>query len=259
MTNELTKNENTSLEAEAPEGAWGSEGVAASDILISKVLLQQPLSTFSLEGKAKPGDMVDSVSAEVLGDTKNPLFVIPISHFKTIVIEGQHKGKWKYVREDHVADFPADIREEYTAKNKDGVDTVHRQNATLNFHVLISNKDPAKSMAALASSFPVVISFRRTSLYAGKALATHLAKSARDGKAPAASVMAIESIGTENDQGSFFVFGNVKFIRLSTKEEIKNAYSWYQLIRSGKAKIDDAEAKETETPIPQEEKGARKF
>lgn len=256
MMNEIMKNESTELAM--PTDSWGAEGVAASDIIISKVLLQQPLSNFAIEGKAKPGDMVDSVSAEILGGEKSPLFIIPISHFKTIVVENQHKGKWKFVREDHVTDFPDDIRKEYTEKNKDGIDALHRQSATLNFHALVSSEDPTKSAAGKASSFPVVISFRRTSFYAGKALATHFAKAARDQKPPAASVFAVESVGTENDLGSFFVYGNVRFVRESLKEELANAYSWYQLIRSGKAKIDDAESKEQETQ-PETQVGGRSF
>jgi hypothetical protein len=233
MSSELSKKETTELAV--PADAWGSEGVDSQDILISKILLQQSLSKFVLDEKAKPGDMVDSVSGEVLGDKNKPIEIIPIMMTKSVVVEVLKNGKYEYVKQEPVQSFPEKL--EYV---KDGES--YRLNKSLNFYVL--NASTAKDVDA----FPMVLSFRRTSFMAGKALSTHFAKAQIGRYAPASKVFSVSSHKVENDKGTFYTFTDVKQGRASTPEELSNAYNWYKTLKSATVKVDESEEKEVTTP-----------
>ena len=233
MSNELVNKQTT--EVAIPEGAWGSEGVDSHDILISKILLQQSLSKFVLDEKAKPGDMVDSVSGEVLGDKNKPIEIIPIMMNKSVVVEILRDGKYEYLRQEPVQSFPEKL--EYV---KDGES--YRLNKSLNFYVL--NASTAKE----ADAFPMVISFRRTSFMAGKALSTHFAKAQIGRYSPASKVFSISTHKVENDKGTFYTFTDVKQVRASTPEELANAYNWYKTLKSASVKVDESDDEEVTTP-----------
>jgi len=92
---------------------------------------------------------------------------------------------------------------------------------------------------------PYVLSFRRTSLKAGKKLATQMfVKNRAANKNPAAVVLEVSGHSKQNDDGEFIV-QDVKAKRPSTDEEMVKAYEWYQLIHSGKTKVDESDLGET--------------
>jgi hypothetical protein len=233
MNTELVARENTELSF--PQESWGAEGVDSKDILISKVLLQQSLSKYVLDEKAKPGDMVDSVSGEVLGDKNKPIQIIPIMMTKSVVVEILKDGKYEFVREEPVQTFPEKL--EYTTSEGS-----FRLNKSLNFYVLLADK------ASEPDSFPMVLSFRRTSFMAGKALSTHFAKAQIGKYPPANKVFSVSTHKVENDKGTFYTFTDIKEFRKSEPIELQNAYNWYKTLKSAKVKVDETDDSEVNNP-----------
>ena len=69
--------------------------VLKSDIVIPKVLLMQGLSDLVAERKALQGDIVRSVTAEKLGDDKNPVEFIPLTFQNLYLVSEDQKGDGK--------------------------------------------------------------------------------------------------------------------------------------------------------------------
>jgi hypothetical protein len=233
MNTELVARENTELAI--PQDSWGAEGVDSKDILISKILLQQSLSKYVLEEKAKPGDMVDSVSGEVLGNKNKPIHIIPIMMTKSVVVEILKDGKYEFVREEPVQTFPEKL--EYTTNEGS-----FRINKSLNFYVLLADK------ASEPDAFPMVLSFRRTSFMAGKALSTHFAKAQIGRYPPANKVFSVSTHKVENDKGTFYTFTDIKEVRKSEPIELQNAYNWYKTLKSVKVRVDETDDSEAIDP-----------
>lgn len=250
MTNELAKKENYDLAI--MESDWGSEGVDSTDILIPKILLMQGLSDYVAEGSAQMGDLVNSVSAKLLGTArekdKKPVCIIPISTFKTWAeYTVDTKGGLKYKQTIPMTAANADLPLE------DMVDNVKiRRDKCLNFYVL--NVDEPEE-------FPYVITFKRTSYHAGKKLATHFVK-CQQAKAlgkpvpPAATMFNLSGVKTQNDFGTFYVF-DVAEAGKTSPELLAKAYHWYQVIKTKAVKVDESDVVETETVVESDSEAHR--
>ncbi len=231
----------TEVAVEAPPMDWGNEGVSGSDILISKILLQQALSKFVVDGKTRPGDMVDSVTAEKLGGRDASLEIIPIMMFKEWKTSKLVGNKFEYVSKEILT--PAN--EHLPIDFNDGKD-VFRRDKVFNFYVLLA-RDVAKP-----DVIPMLISFSRMSGNAGKFLATYLAK-CKMAKIPAASyVLNLACNQVTNDKGTFFVF-ELTNGRKTVQSELATAYKWYKTVSSSSVKVDDSEDGEAVQGAPQTE------
>lgn len=206
------------------EGAWGAETADSRDILIPKILLMQGLSQAVADEKASMGDMVDSLSLEVLGSGRGdgkPVRFVPLFLFKTWVVQEKLGGN-KFDFKEIVPFGPDNQDWEWETDTE-------RRDLTLNFYVLLE-KD-LDNPAAL----PYVVSFRRTSMQAGKKLSTHFSKCQLAGKPPAASVFELSAKKRENDQGTFFVYD---VVQAGDNSKLDTAYKWYLTVREG-AKVDN--------------------
>jgi hypothetical protein len=219
--------------AAAGEGAWGAEGVDNTDILIPKLLLMQGLSTLVAEGKAAVGDIVNSVTGQVLGNRTKGVDVIPFFSTKSWVYSEKRGEKYEFVR-----------MEPYTAANADralegiGAEGVsHRYDRALNFYALVAAE--ATNLDAL----PILLSFRRTSYTAGKKIATFFKQCEMLKLPPASKVLTLTSSSQKNDLGTFSVFEVVSG-RGTTKEEVAGAYRWYTAIKKGMHKVDNSDLTE---------------
>lgn len=240
MNTEIVKKE--TQEVGMPIGAWGGEAVSATDVLIPKVLLMQSLSEHVVEGDAGAGDLVDSVSGEVLLSSKaakegKTFEVIPITMFKTVVIERFNGQKWEYVRTQ-----PYSIGDEKKLWEFEEDGQKFRGNVTLNFYILRADQvnDP--------STLPYVVSFRRTSTKAGKFIATHFMKCNMAKIPPAAKTILIGSKSEKSDNGPYQVFTAADGNK-TDPAAIKIAYGWFQQINQGLTKVDESEDKSSESPI----------
>lgn len=233
----VAQNQETELMA-VPEGSWGTENISSQDLLISKMLLMQPLSTLVVDGKATPGDMVDSVSQQILGNKNKPVEIIPIHMTKTWSIFKNVGGKFEY---DHMEPItPANEQQPYEF-TVDGVQ--YQRNKDMNFFVLL------RSEAKEASAFPRVITFRRTSSMAGRNLATHFAKAAMEKMPPAAYAFNVSCTMEKNDKGSYFVY-HVERTTRTEVPEIAAAYRWYKTLQTQTHRVDESENEGEQAKAP---------
>lgn len=233
MNKEVATKQKTELSTAAMN--WGGEAVSASDTLIPKVLLMQSLSEYVVDEKAQPGDLVDSVSGEVLAAKGKPLEVIPISMFKNIVIEKFNGSKWEY---ETVVPFRAGDDKLPWEFEENG--EKFRRNTVLNFYVLRADQ------ATAPDALPYVASFRRTSTKAGKTIATHFLKASMAKASPASKTIILTSKSEKGDQGPYQVF-TAQEGRKTSNEEIMGAYRWYEQIKGGMTKVDESDLKGSDT------------
>jgi hypothetical protein len=215
------------------DGSWGSEGVDSTDILIPKLLLMQGQSTFVAEGRASVGEIVNSVTGEILGGKTKGVDVVPFFSTKSWIYMEKRGEKYEYVR-----------AEPYTAANADraidGISpdgTAFRYDRSLNFYALVAAE------ATNADALPILLSFRRTSYTAGKKIATFFKQCEMLKLPPASRVLTLTSSSQKNDLGTFAVF-EVASGRATTSAEVSGAFRWYSAIKKGMHKVDDSDLKE---------------
>ncbi len=96
----------------------------------------------------------------------------------------------------------------------------------LRFYVLVENEE-----------LPAVVTFKSTSLRAGKQLLTEAyIKNLKAGKNPASRYVALSSSKEKNDKGVYYVF-NVKPMEDTPVEMQKEALQWVQTLKKESPKI----------------------
>jgi len=221
---ELAKQETGTEIAEVGMDAFGSGGLSSSDVIIPKIMTMQGLSKLVMDGEAKFGDFVDSMTNEVLGGPKEPLEFIPFAMKKIWVISKKNGNDFEYDRIEDVT--PANEGRPWT-EIVDGQE--YKNDKVMNFYVLLT-----KDM-----SMPYVLPFKGTSMKAGRALATQMyMKNKAAGKHPAAKAMTLESVKNSNDKGTYAVL-NTKVSRDSNADEVKECLRWYQAVAGGEVKEHD--------------------
>jgi hypothetical protein len=238
MSTELTKQSNQLASSEVPQEAWGAEGTRASDINIPRINLMQGLSDFVKKRSAQIGDLVDSMTGEVLAPFgKGGLELIPICmHSEWIVNEilpPQRQGdkpKEKFIRREPIGEDNEYMPFEDMENGKP-----IKRTKQLNFFVLSTKH---------LDQLPFLVSFRKTSLKAGRNLATYFRMCEMKGLPPAHKCHLLDSTEEARNGDTFQVF-TVKPGRLTTKEELEVAYMWYQTLKKSTAKIVDAEPEES--------------
>lgn len=247
MAKELTKETQTkALSTETSMDSWGAPSITAQDMVIPKILPLQYMSEKVMNKEGEYGEFRDTLSNQKFGDLTTPFEVIPFMlqkkwiEFEMIPQKGGG-SKREFSQIVMIQDNPAvagfnddlPLREEDGSKERDRV---------MDFFVLIP--DEVKAGAAT----PYVLSFRRTSLKAGKNMATQMyVRNAAASKVPPATVMKISGVDTSNDDGSYVVQNCVPS-RPSTEEEVAAAFKWFKIIKQNGAKVDEREFGE-EAPV----------
>jgi len=243
MSKSIEKKE-SNLPAEAANMAdWGdAPAVTANDIVIPKLLVAQQISDRVKEKKSEYGDINDSVTNEKLGDLNTPVEFIPFHLEKQWVeYDINAKGKREYKQTISIQDNP--LREGFNDDLPFREDGLERDRVML-FYCLL----PSKLEQGI--SLPYVLDFRRTSLKAGKKLATTMYVNNRaESLVPPAKALALSVKDTSNDDGSYCV-QDVDVVRMSTKEEIEQALHWFKMVKKGGTKVD-------ETDVQPEKSGPR--
>lgn len=215
--------------------AWGSEELGAGDFLVPKLLLMQGISELVAAGDAQQGQVIDSITNDVIGGITN----IKTKECKNIDLIAFHSFKsWVEYRKDgdnweYQATY-AMTKENMSLETEEVVEgETIRRDRCLNFYVLRPDQ------IAKGEAFPYVISFRRTSMKAGKKLATIAAQLRALGNKPLAfKHFELAVIQLENDKGTFWGF-DLKAGKTSTNEELNEAFKWYKTLQSAEVKIDD--------------------
>ncbi len=247
-TKEVAIREEAGTVAAAPAAdlsAWGAAPISAKDIIIPRIMLQQPMSEMVTAGDAAFGDLVESLSHVKMGDFKKPLEVVPILMRKIFVefdvTNGTDMKNKKFLRVVPIT--PANENLPYEDE-ENGVKIM--RDYVREFFVL-----PVDELDA-GAAMPYTISFRRSSANGGKQLATQMyMKNMNAGKTPASVVVEIAAEKTTSD-GNTYATLQVKPLRPAKDSYVMEAFKWLQLINQGSARVDDSsyeqEAGGTEMP-----------
>ncbi len=217
---------------------WGNEAIIPqSERLIPKLHLMQGQSKLVGEEKAKMGDIANLVTGEVLGDGKDPVEIIPVKKLPSTWVVYDTSGKDREF-EEIVEVGPENANWEWEVKDAKG-NTIRENDYCINFLVLAA-KDP---------TFPFVVSFKRTSVKAGKKVVNHFDRCQVDKVAPARYALKLTSNKMTNDKGQpYYVFDILPEKRQSTDKEFQLAYQWYKTFQSQEIKVDHRDLEEDATP-----------
>lgn len=170
-------------------------GATTQDLVIPRLMLMQNTSELVGDGRAKLGDIVNSQTEEVIGGVGNPVEMIPLSMFKTWRVFDMSSGTPKFLRQ-----------EEFTVENanhdkegKEGSVPV-RWNLCYNFFMLLRKE------VASGEAFPVLVTFTRTSAYAGRQLLTHFFKLGLMNKPHWFRSVLLESTKEKHETNTYSVF-----------------------------------------------------
>lgn len=227
MGNEVVKQETqTELVASNPQ-AWGGTSISSRDIVIPKILCMQGLSKLVVDGEAKFGDFVDSMTNAKLGDMKTPLEFIPFKMDKFYIVSRKEGNTFKFIKTEPVT--PQNENRGYFSKDSNGIE--YKNDLVMQMFVLLPND----------MSLPYAITFKGMSGKAGRVLATQMyIRNIQAGLTPASYTMELYGTKTENDKGVFVVL-NTRPKRKTTQEELVTAYSWEQTLSKAKVRVDEEE------------------
>jgi hypothetical protein len=219
---------------------WGDgPELSGQDIIIPKILAMQGLSDLVTSRKAVMGEFRDNVSGELLGSIDAPIPFIPF-YMEKIWIESMPKegGKFKFSGITPITRKNEDLPWEDT---DDKGKVLLKRDYTMQFYVLL----PSDLEQGL--TLPYVISFRRTSLRAGKKLATQMYVTNRQMQLPpAGKIMNLLGKIDSNNDGSYVVM-DVGTEDNTPKEYMMKALEMFKIVQSGKAKVDHSDLSSEET------------
>lgn len=214
---------------------FGGAAISGQDIIIPKVLCMQGQSQLVGDGKAKVGDLVDSLSSQVIGGTDKPVRFIPFFMTKTFVVS-EFNGK-RYIFH-HIEDCTP------KNENQDWEQVIngkkYKFEKSFNFYVLLEED----------MSLPYVISFKSTSSKAGRELMTQMyVKNRAAGKVPPAKIMSLNVSKESKDDSSYAVL-KTAVAGDSTPEQIRACLDWFKTIHAGGVK--EHNEMENDSPSPEE-------
>lgn len=211
MSKNLVKAGTTELEKKPLDMSFSSEDISANDIIMPKLWAMQGLSELVSEGKAKMGDLIDSLTGEILGGFSKPVRFVPI----------EFKKLWYRTRGRELIEvLPVTPENEHIPfEDVGGI----KNSRSIIFYGLIGD-----------SQLPYMINFKGTSFVEGKKLLTMafvLSKMAKKN----ATDFAFK-IGTRkesNDKGTYAVY-TIEKDGASTESEQELASMWIETIRASK-------------------------
>ena len=238
MSNLETQKTEKSLSTAADLSSWGTgQIITSNDIIIPKIWALQHMSEKVTSGLAKYGEFRDSINNEKVGDLATPFEIIPFHlqgkwmEFDIITNKaGARKREFKQVVPIQNNPNLPGYNDSLPYVDADG--KVERDRV-MDFYVLLPSE------VAAGTALPYVISFKRTSIKAGKKLALQMYIRNRDAKLPPAGVVfKLSGKSTNNDDGEFVVM-DVQTSRKATQEELEVAFKWWQQVEKGVTKVDE--------------------
>lgn len=217
--------------------AWGKQELSSSDIIIPRLLVMQGMSDMVTDGKAKFGEIVDNLEEKRVGGFDEPVEIIPFMLERVWRVQSA-AGKGELLKTIPIDSNPASLTYNdnlpFEGTDEETGEDVKNYRA-FRFYVLLA------SDVKEGSVLPYMIEFKSTSLKAGKKLATTMfTKNRAANLSPAAKAFDLSVSKQQNDQGTYAVF-DVKSTRLSSKEEIEQAFTWYKVLNQGSHKVAEEE------------------
>lgn len=240
MSKDLQKAKVGELAAFTPSdmSEWNDVPVQTSDVVIPKVLLQQPISPAVADGKAKNGDWLLMGQQRVLGGLDKPVEVIPF-HLERIWVVFKKVGlEWEY---DHIAAVgPVGDKLEWEwEENK----VQYRRDYCMNFFCLLANE---------LDSLPVVVPFKRTSSRPGKELYTQMYVTNRAAGLPPCGKTIMLGSKKVTEPQKVYAVATVNVGRTVMQAEYDKALQWKKTFATTKVRTDDSDLtaeKHSEPPV----------
>lgn len=232
MSKEVKKNESKELANPIDLNEWGGSPISSQDIILPRILMMQPMSDKVTEGEAAFGEFRESLNNEKLGDFKTPIEVVPFLLQKAFVeYNNEDPTDKKFIRIVPITPTNDNLPYEDTEKTAEGKTIKITRDRCMNFFVLLPKDIDA------GTAIPHILSFRRSSIKAGKKLATQMYIKNKDANKPPPAVMAnIIATKDSNDKGTFGVM-DVNFTKPTPDAYVKECLRWVKLILAGQAKI----------------------
>jgi len=216
MSNEVaTRDENTGLSLDTVAGRIAATGITAKDIAPTRLHLMQPSSGMVGDEQAKCGDIVNTMTNEILGGNGKPIEIIPIELYKTIVTEDASVKPPKFIKQEPATAALEELP--WEDKDKDGKPI--KRTLCFNFFALLAAEVESDDAT------PVVIRFKVSSLKAGKALATHLFKRAALGQLSYSKAVELDSNKQKKENNTYAVYSIGK-PRACTEKELAACALW---------------------------------
>lgn len=228
MKNEVQTKQDNFLAPLSDKASWGpAPTLSQRDIEMPRIYLMQGLSEMVTSGQAKFGELVDSVSGEVLGGVGKPMEVIPISAKKITIVEEKQGKDWIF--KEALNTTPEVEQLPFEEGNI-------RRTRIVSFFVLLPSE------VASGAALPKILSIKGTSTQAAKIMLTQMYAinaASNPWLPPPAFTMLISVKVDKNDKGTFGVL-EAKKGRRTTDEELSCAFHWNETIQKSEA------ARETE-------------
>lgn len=237
MSKEVVKKVAAEMPMTVPD-AFKKKGVSASvidqkDMLIPKLLTMQPTSNFVTEERAQIGDLVSSVTGQVVGGKGKWVKFVPLMTYKTVEYYDITGQKPKFVK-----------REAWSAKNHANVEWEQtiggikmRVTECLNFYIFL------ESDLANPAGLPHLVSYRSTQKQGGKKLISHFMQMEMMGAEPWFGVLEVTTVKQQNDKGVFFT-PDIRPVGQTDAKYAEKLTKWVDLIAKSAVKIDDTDEDE---------------
>lgn len=235
MSKEVTTKTTTDLVVPTLD-QWGPPPeLSSKDTVISKILPMQGMSKKVMDGEAAFGELRDSVTNEKVGDLKNPLTFIPF-YLQPVWVESEMVGdKWTYKQTYGITAANDNLK--YEEGNIKRV-------RTLNFFVCLVKDLEAEKL------IPKILSFRVTSLRAGRKLQTQMYNTnAMAKRSPASMVMKLVAEKQQNDKGTFVVL-DVQTAGETSERFEAQVFEVYKALsaslKAGTVKVDESDVSDVD-------------
>jgi hypothetical protein len=238
MTTELaTTPQNTTPTTTNFEGA-GMEGIEKSDLVLPRVWLMQAISQFVSDERFKAGDIVNSLSEELINpdSPQGPIEIIPITQKKLwYEFEDQSDGKQKL---NKIFDSGSPEAIGLTAGPVEGTKLFYR--ACIQYYVVLASEP---------DGLPSQLNFMKTNYPTGKKLNTFLVQQNMLKQPAWGKAYQLKAKKTTNDHGTFFVweFGGK---RDATDEEKAAAQTWHSVLQTTKVAQEEKTSPSDDGDVP---------
>lgn len=243
----------------------GTTSMLATDVIIPRLLLMQGPSDFVKARKAQMGDIVSSVGAKKLGDPETMVdFIVLSEPVPTWIEEIQQVGSQRYKFKRIVPRTAKNTNDEwYYFVDKDGNEVSEnsagafkaRRVQCLSTYILLEKsieefyEEKKKAMSGNIANLdlskaltPFLVTFRSTSLKAGKEINTYLTSVAQFRANPTHFSIKLGCALETKNSDTYYVFT----IDRSAPKPIKNEYVedvdyWASIVKTQNLRVDETE------------------
>lgn len=213
----VTTKEDTAVAVITPQTSWLQDALPREDVINGTLCIVSAQSSLVVEGKAKPGDIIDSTDSSV---------VVPALHSQEMIVTYFYK-EWEQ-RELDQGNLKLKRRFPYSKENQNlPEDEIVDGKAVKNFKCLTF----LVLLPGYSPNFPMLIRFKKSNYFVGRNIVTALQKAAVNLKPHTAVVFKLMTKLTTWNAFKWHKF-EVTVSRDATDDEKESANKWWSLVNS---------------------------